>query len=121
MVLTFAHARTNDDTTRHACDTTARHDAQAWVDDGYRGMNVASGLYLETARGLHERNATCERRCGCRQVVCDVLEGSLERIVAASPLLAFLWWTGVGGRIVEKRHASYTSDTDSGKREQFER
>ena len=84
-------------------------------------MNIASALYLEAARSLHAGNAACERRCGCRQVVCDVLEGSLERIVAASPLLGFLWWTGVGGRIVEKRHASYTAETDSGKREQFER
>ena len=76
----------------------------------FRGLNLAIEMYTDICR--HVRTPF---------MICDVMEGSLERIVGSTWLFAMLDRLGIRSWFVGFRRRSYQIITQSGEEEQFEK
>ncbi len=85
----------------------------AWVHPAYRSIGVAWKLYEITIEEIHRR--------GGKYMTYDILQGSLERVIRASPVLSICRMLGITDLCVVKRRKSYANQTSMGTEEQFER
>ncbi|XP_064383534.1 uncharacterized protein LOC135332129 isoform X2 [Halichondria panicea] len=81
----------------------------AWVHPNYRGLNMGVQMYFNIVE-----------QAPARLVMCDMLVGSVERIVQSNVLLRLLQRVRIVGMVVQKRQLSYTVVTQTGHSEQFE-
>ncbi|KAL5493303.1 hypothetical protein EMCRGX_G014460 [Ephydatia muelleri] len=81
----------------------------AWVHPNYRGLNLAVQMYLQVAV-----------QAPAKLVMCDMLVGSVDRIVGSNWLLWILDRTKLMRLIIRWRQPSYLVVTQSGETEQFE-
>ena len=58
---------------------------------------------------------------GCSLLLCDMIEGAVDRIIESSPLFSLLRVIGFDTRIVTTQEKSYVSTIENGQSEQFER
>jgi len=85
----------------------------AWVSDECRGLALAVQLYWEVMRTLHET--------GCRYLICDVISGGLERVIASSALFRALYATNLHSLVIAEYRPSYSYPNETGVVEQFQR
>lgn len=84
----------------------------AWVHPQYRSFGLAMDLYKRIAYRVWQE--------GGKFVTFDVLLGTVEHLTRTVPSLALLQKLGILQRIILKRRASHSSDTEHGT-ERFER
>lgn len=70
-------------------------------------------MYFDLIERVHE--------LGAKTVIFDVLKGTPERVINASPALKTMHKLGVDKWFTNKRHDSYTKETLSGKKEMYEK
>lgn len=70
-------------------------------------------MYFDLFERVHE--------LGAKTIIFDVLKGTPERVVHASPALKMMNKLGVDKWFINKRHDSYTKETLSGKKESYEK
>ncbi|XP_065897600.1 uncharacterized protein [Dysidea avara] len=81
----------------------------AWVHPSFRGLNLAVKMYFDISL-----------QAPSSFVMCDMLNGSVERIIQSSRLLLFLQRIGVLNWVIQRRQKSYFVHTQGGDSEQFE-
>lgn len=81
----------------------------AWTHPSYRGLNLAVKMYFDIANQVP-----------ARLVMCDMLEGSVERIINSNRILQVLKRLHIISLIVSSQQQSYAVMTPEGVTEQFE-
>lgn len=81
----------------------------SWIHPKYQKLNLSIQMYFDVAQ-----------QAPTRLVMCDMLVGSVERIIHSNSLLRFLQWIKILQYVVWKRQQSYSVQMQTGSTEQFE-
>jgi hypothetical protein len=83
--------------------------ALGWVHPKYRRLNVSIDMYFHIMGQV-----------SAGYIVCDVVKGSVERIIDSNPLLRVLKWLRLSQYIIWRRQKSYAVQLETGNTEEFE-